>query len=113
MFVSALAEIHAAVDEVARAFDGWALSGSESVRVVEELGAIRRQVDGMLGKAAKRMEDTAAHSRHGERDAASFAARKIGVPPGEVKRAISTAKQLEDLPSVDAAVRDGKLSARQ
>ncbi|MDQ1462977.1 MAG: hypothetical protein QOI08_4461, partial [Actinomycetota bacterium] len=34
------------------AFDAPALSAAEAVRVVDELGSIRRVVDGMLAKSA-------------------------------------------------------------
>ncbi len=43
-------------------FDPTACSGQEAIDLVEEIGVQRRLLDGMLGKAAKRVEDTAAYT---------------------------------------------------
>ena len=97
------------LDEIALGFDANALSPEAAVRVVDELGAIRRVVDGMLGKAAKRVSDT--HS--GSNNAAATMARTLGVGTGEVRAAIETATKLELLPRSARAVREGQLSARE
>lgn len=104
-----------ALETLAREFEPCTLTGEHAVRVVNELGAIRRLVDGMIGKAAKRVEETSAHKRSGnsERDAAQLVGRAVGADTSEARRAISTAKKLEKLPETDAAVRAGRLSARQ
>ena len=78
-----------------------------------ELGKIRRLTDGMLAKAAKRVEDTKAPTRGGDRSAADQLARETGLGSGEAKRAMGTAADLEALPATDAAVHAGELSARQ
>jgi hypothetical protein len=69
-------------------------------------------VDGLLAKAAKRVDETNAHGGVGARNAAALVARTLGVGAGEVRSAIQTASRLERLPVTDAAVRAGKLSAR-
>ena len=46
------------LDDVARTFDASSLSAEAALRAVDELGAIRLVVDGMLAKAAKRIEET-------------------------------------------------------
>jgi hypothetical protein len=89
------------------------LSPDAAVRAVDELGAIRRLVDAMLAKAAKRVADTGAHAGRGERSAAVLVARSLGVGVGVARAAIDTAARLEHLPTVDAAVRAGRLSAFQ
>ena len=66
----------------------------------------------MVAKVAKRVEDTAEHTRHRDRSAAELCARVTGVSSGEAKRAIEVAAKLEALPATDAAVRAGRLSAR-
>ncbi len=66
----------------------------------------------MLGKAAKRVEDTAAHTYGTDRNAAELCVRLVGVGSGEAKRAIEVAGKLESLPATDAAMRAGQLSAR-
>ena len=81
--------------------------------MVTELGAIRRLTDGMLGVAAKRVEETSAHAASGDRDAAHLYARAVGSDASEARRAITTAKRLERLPETAAAVQAGRLSARQ
>jgi len=63
----------------------------------------------MTAKAAKRVTDAHVNARLGVR----AAARALGVPNGEVRAAIDTATKLEHLPATDAAVRDGRLSARE
>ena len=81
------------------------------MRVVDELGAIRRAVDGMLAMTANRVAATDAHAANGDRSAATAVARLLGVGVGEVRSAMDTAEKLSQLPLVDAAVREGKLSA--
>ena len=110
-----LGTTRAAVESLACEFEPRTLTGAQSVRVVTELGAIRRLVDGMIGKAAHRVEETSAHLHNGtsDRDAAQLVGRAVGTDTSEARRAISTAKKLEQLPEIDAAVRAGRLSARQ
>ena len=102
-----------ALADAARELDAGALSGPEAVAVLSELGVLRRLVDGMIGLAAKRVEDTAAHTRGTDRTAAELCARVVGVSAGEAQRSIETAGALGSLPETDAAVRAGALSATQ
>ena len=112
---STLTSTRAALETLALEFEPRTLTGEQAVRVVTELGAIRRLVDGMLGKAANRVDETSAHTRNGgsDRDAAQLVSRSVGADASEARRVISTAKKLERLPETDAAVRAGRLSARQ
>jgi hypothetical protein len=100
------------LEAVARDFDPAALGGQGAIDVLAKLGTIRRLVDGMMAKAAKRVEDTAAHTYGTDRSAAELCSRLTGVTSGEAKRAIEVAAGLESLPATDAAVRAGTLSAR-
>src|SRR3954471_8904536 len=100
MFTS-LASARRALDEIAAAFDASALSPEAALYAVDELGAVRRVVDGMLAKAAKRVSEA---TTQGERNAAALVARTLGVGVGEVRAAIETATKLENLPATDAAV---------
>jgi Domain of unknown function (DUF222) len=95
------------LNSVATDFDASALSPEAATRVVDQLAAIRRVVDGMLGKAAKRVADTSVDN------GCAAVARLLGVGTGEVRAAVTTAKKLEDLPATDAAVRAGRLSSRE
>jgi hypothetical protein len=108
-----IARVRTQLEEVARGFDPGAVSGDEALRLVAELGVVRRLTDGLLAKAGKRVFDTSAHAAGGDRDAAQCYARTVGVDAGEARRAIDNAAKLEALPATDAAVRAGKLSARQ
>jgi hypothetical protein len=108
-----LASARSSLQGLARDFDPGELSPEGAVRAVAELGAIRRVVDGMLAKAAKRVADTSAHASRGDRSAASLVARSLGVGTGEARSAIETAAKLEWLPATNAAVREGQLSGRQ
>ncbi len=103
------------LEALAREFEPRMLTGEQAVRAVKELAAIRCLLDGMLGKAAWRVDETAAHRRNGEndRDAAQLVGRELGTDPSEARRVIRTAKKVEKLPDTDAAVRAGRLSARQ
>jgi hypothetical protein len=110
MFAS-LTAARSELDAIALGFDASAFAGNEALRVIDELGAIRRVVDGMLAKTAKRVADTSAHTAKGDRNAATAVARSLGVGAGEVRSAMDTAAKLEDLPTTDAAVRKGELSS--
>jgi hypothetical protein len=101
------------LERVAGDFDPGVLTGEQAVWLVEQLGTIRRLIDGLLAKAAKRVDDTRAHRLAGDRDAAALCARMVGTTVREARRAIETAEKLEALPDTDAAVREGRLSARQ
>ena len=50
-----------ALERLASSFEAGTLTGEQAVRVVAELGVIRRLTDGLLGQAAKRVEETSAH----------------------------------------------------
>jgi hypothetical protein len=67
----------------------------------------------MLGKAAMRIDDTAAGVRHGARDTAQLVGRALGADANEARRMVSTSQRLEALPETDAAVRAGRISVRQ
>jgi hypothetical protein len=104
-----------ALETLARDFEPRTLSGEQAVCAVTELGAIRRLVDGLIGKSALRVQETTAYQRNGrsDRDAAQLVGRAVGADSSEARRVIRTAKKLADLPEIDAAVRAGRLSARQ
>jgi hypothetical protein len=104
-----LMSARSSLDDAARDFDASALSPAAAMRVVDELGVIRRLVDGMLASASKRVVESNASAR----DGAAVVARNLGVRPGEVRAAAKTAGRLEKLPLTDAAVRSGKLSAAE
>ena len=102
-----------AVEALAQAFDPASGSGDDAIACMKDLGIIRRLTDGMVAKTAKHVDDTAAHTYGADRSAAELTSRLVGVTTGEAKRAIEVAGKLKALPVVDAAVRAGRVSARQ
>jgi hypothetical protein len=110
---SAIRWVRERLERAARDFDASLLTGEQAVWLVKQLGALRRLIDGLLAKAAKRVDDTGAYRDLGDRDAAAFCGRLVGIGVAEARRAIDTAAKLESLPATDDAVRDGLLSARQ
>jgi len=108
-----LTMMRTAAETVAREFDPDLITGREAVRVVEEAGVVLRLVQGVLARAARRVAQTDAHVGAGDKDAAQCVARVVGVTVGEARRTIGHAELLAGLPATDAAVREGRLSARQ
>ena len=76
--VTGLCVARSAFAGVAQEFDGSALSGEDAVAVEAELGAIRRLTDAMLAKAVRRVENTGAFARHGDRSGATHCAGALG-----------------------------------
>src|SRR5882724_11714103 len=95
------------LNSVAFEFDAAALSPEAATRVVNQLGDISRVVDGMVGKAAKRVAETSVDN------GCAAVARLLGVGTGQVRSAVATAKKLEALPATDAAVRAGRVSSKE
>jgi hypothetical protein len=113
VIVERIRSVAAELEAAAHDLDATAVSGPEALDPVEALGLVRRIADGMVARTAKRIEDTAAYTRHGDRNAAETVERLVGMSTGEVKRAIEVADKLERLPETDAALRSGRLSSRQ
>jgi Domain of unknown function (DUF222) len=106
MFAS-LDTARVSLTSVAMEFDASALTPEAAVRVVDQLGAISRVVDGMLGQVARRVAETT------NDNGCAAVAGLLGVGTGEVRSAVETAKKLEELPATAAAVRAGRLSAKE
>ena len=103
-----------ALEAAARGFDPSACDGDDAIaRGQGDRFASGDSPTDVLGKAAKRVEDTAAYVYKNDRNAAELCQRLTGVSTGEAKRAIEVAGKLESLPATDAAMRAGTLSSRQ
>src|SRR6266576_802713 len=103
----------APVSALSRDFDASSMSPGQARRALEELGEIRNVVDALILKVGRRIDETGAHAGVGERSAASFVARTLGVRVGDARDVLDTAARLAESPVVDDAVRTGKLSSRQ
>jgi hypothetical protein len=112
MFTEELLTARTALEAVGRGFDSRC-SAREAVLLVEQMGTIHRLADAVTARAAKRIADTDAHVAHGDRSAAELCARLVGVGSGDAKRAIENATRLEELPTTEAAFREGRLSAQE
>lgn len=112
MVIERIRSARSELEGVARELDASVCSGQEALDLVEQLGVVRRLVDGMLARVAKRVEDTAAYTYGGERNAAEVVERLVGIGTGEAKRVIEVAAHLRSLPGTDAALRAGRLSSR-
>ncbi len=113
MIVERIRSIGAALEALARELDAETCSGQEALDLVEALGAARRVVDGMVARVAKRVEDTAAYTYRGGRNAAEAVERLVGISTAEAKRVIEVAAHLRSLPGTSAALRAGRLPSRQ
>ena len=89
------------------------LDGPDALRLVGELGAIRRLTDGLIANAAARCDATYAHRPSGAKDAATAVGRAVGVTRAEAQRSIDLVAALRKRPLTDTAVRHGPLSIRQ
>ena len=58
-----------ALESAARRFDPSACSGQDAIDLLTELGVQRRLIDGLIAKATKRVDDTAAHTYGTDRSA--------------------------------------------
>jgi hypothetical protein len=106
MFAS-LDTARSSLHTVASDFSAGSLSLEAATRVVDQLGAITRVVDGMLGQAARRVAELS------DDDGCAAVGRLLGVSGGAVRASVATAKQLDGLAATDAAVRAGQLSATE
>ena len=90
-----------------------ALDGRNVTLMLAELATMKRLVDGLIAQAARRANDTNAHASTADRSGVALAARLAGVEPAVMANAVKTAQQLDALPATAAAVKMGKLSARE
>jgi hypothetical protein len=68
---------------------------------------------GSLTCLARRVEDSGAWRRGGDRSCEEFLARTAGTTTGTAKATLTASKQLRDLPRTEDALRAGRLSAEQ
>ena len=94
-------------------FEWTTLDSRGSLRMLGELATIKRLVDGLIAQAAQRADETNAHAATSDRSGIALAARLAGVETGQMKTAVETVRKLEALPATAAAVRAGRLSARE
>src|SRR5438874_4500921 len=101
------------VEALSRDFDVSQLTAGQAVAALRELASIRNVIDGLIGRVGVQVEESGAYKMRGERSAASFVARELGEHVGDVRALLDASAKVRLQPQVDAAVRDGRLSARE
>src|SRR3954467_9222408 len=91
------ATLRSTIVEHGSTFDAGAFTAAEAVEVLVDLDVIARVVDAMRSQAIKRIADTNGHVGTSARDAATFVARKLDVPVGQIRERLDLADQLEKL----------------
>ncbi len=113
--LSAVRAVRESLHGLMREFDPRSCDGALAKRFVEEFAQIRRLAEAGSTLALGQVERTDAWA-HGGSDANSTAtwfASTAGLPLGEAIRTADTARRLDELPTTEAALRDGRLSGPQ
>jgi hypothetical protein len=113
--LSAVRAVREALHGIVRDFDPRSCDGALAKRFVEEFAKIRRLAEAGSTLALGQVErtDAWAHGGSDSRSTATWFANATGLPLGEAIRTTDTARRLDDLPTTEAAMRDGRLSAAQ
>jgi len=88
-------------------------TGEEAARVVEEYAEIERLAAVAKVRAARRVAETEAYKRSGDKDAAGWFARTTGSSKRDAERSLAAASALDDLDATRAAAERGELSEQQ
>ena len=88
-------------------------TGEEAARAVEEYAEIERLAAVAKVRAARRVAETEAYKRTGDKDAAGWFARKTGSSKRDAERSLAAANALDDLDATRAAAERGELSEQQ
>ncbi|HET9442554.1 MAG TPA: DUF222 domain-containing protein [Acidimicrobiales bacterium] len=94
-------------------FDVDSIPGPEVGPVHQHLTRATKLLDGARTRLARRVEDSGAWRKDGDRTCEEFLARTAGTTTGAAKDRLTASKRLVDLPATEAAVRAGALSAEQ
>jgi hypothetical protein len=108
-----LDDARTSLEKLAREYEPALLDGPDAVRVLRQLAVIRRITDGLIAKTTRRIEETKEAERNRERDAATGCANLLGTSITETRHGIQTAKQLDQNPVLDDAVRNGDVTVQQ
>jgi hypothetical protein len=106
-------ELRSVVDStraIVRDFEPLTVDGDGAVELVALFGQLEHLAAAGKAYAAKRVDDTGAFRRSGERSGAHWLATKTGMTVGAAVRAIQTVEALDDLDETSEAFRAGALS---
>ncbi len=90
-----------------------AVPSSDAVPVWEAFDAAARKVNAMATLMARRVEESRAWARRGDRSAAEFMAKRSGNSVAATRAQLDVSRKAEDLPPVAGALRTGTLSGAQ
>jgi len=108
-----LKELRVTLQEIVSKLDPNVLPTSVAVAMVEEFATIGNVADGGKALAGKRVSDSGAWRKNGEKSPAHWMAKKTGTSVGAAVGVLETAARLADLPATEEAVRKGELSEVQ
>ncbi|MDQ3766295.1 MAG: HNH endonuclease [Actinomycetota bacterium] len=112
MFES-LVDAKAAITEVVTSLDSDVLDGASATELVSEFAAIERLAAAGKALCAKRVADSGAWRRDGDRSPARWMARTTGTSVGNALGVLETAERVGELPATETALRSGELSEVQ
>jgi hypothetical protein len=99
--------------EALAGFEPGVFSGSDCVRLAQELAATEKACAAARVLAGARAVETGAYREEGSKDGAAWLARTSGATGAQSRHVLDTAKRLEDCPETKAALLAGELSLAQ
>ena len=108
-----LCDIRNALTELAAGFDAPMVHPNDAPGMLRCANAIERMAQAIKAQLALRVADCGTWKGAGDRSAAHHLAKETGTTVGAARDLLDTARRLEDLPQLQAAVRAGEVSAQQ
>ena len=103
----------ATLEALVRDFEPGIVDGPGAITLVELFTRGERLCAAAKGLATKRVDETGAYRRSGERSASHWLAAQTGVTVGAAMRVLATAEALDELPATREALCAGRLSEPQ
>ena len=110
---ASLGDLRKGMERFAATFEPGVYSAADASVLVQHAARIEKMAATVKALAAKRVADTEIWRRGGDRTAAHHLAKVAGTSVGEAKDALDTAARLAELPGLDRAAREGRVSSRQ
>jgi len=110
MFVDKIRRAVALLQEAVSEFDPDLLTGQGAADLVGVLAEGERAILAAKAFSARKVERSKIFKRHGHSDAAKWLATETGESTSDAAKLLATVRQMEDLPEVQEAFKNGKLS---
>ena len=107
-----LAELRKALEKAVARLDPDVVEGATAAGAVQEFARIEKLAAAGKALCARRVADSGAWRRHGDRSPADWLARTTQSSIGQADRLLETAERLKELPATAKAFRAGRLSDR-